>query len=161
MQTSLARWRWFDIITCTQLVNPYWKFFEEIIRKIMFEFMPSTVCKIFPAQVKFYTGIECTIMDYLQCPTVILDLRKQTCYTLIQNASVHHKYPLKSAPCLEQNISYYIKKEEKARSFLYPLVVSSDITGGGGGRGQSAPRAPETSDREIFTDVSGKKRKRG
>ena len=35
-------------------------------------------------------------------------------------------------------------------------ATHSGVTGGGGAGGQSAP--PETSDREIFADVSGKKR---
>ena len=43
------------------------------------------------------------------------------------------------------------------RPYQHTDIQSSGVTGGGGGPGgQSAP--PETSDREIFADVSGKKR---
>ena len=36
-------------------------------------------------------------------------------------------------------------------------ICSSGVTGGGGGGGRGAECPPETSDREIFADVSGKR----
>ena len=45
---------------------------------------------------------------------------------------------------------------------VHSTYIRSGVTGGGGGgRGQGAECPPETSDREVSADLSGKERQRG